>query len=239
MAGRIGDDAENRHAGAALEKVEARLKEGTIAAKLVDNEPGDSSSLSRLKQLERADQRCEHAAPVDVADQQHRRISERGNAHVDDLVGLQVDFGRAPGSFDDNQVVGGTQPIERLGDYFKQLSLVALIVSSAESRPRPAADDNLRAHLSFGFQQDWIHVDGGLDARCCRLLRLSAANLATVHGNRRVERHILRLERSDPQPILPEDPAERGDQRTLADRGSGALHHQRSRRHQPLRTISR
>ena len=56
-----------------------------VAAELVDDEAGDARALVGLEQLERADERGEDAAAIDVADEQHRRVGEPRDVHVDDV----------------------------------------------------------------------------------------------------------------------------------------------------------
>ena len=60
--------------------------------------------LLLLQQLHRAVQLGEHAAPVDVARQQHRRVHQLGQAHVDDVIRFQVDLRRAARALDDDDV---------------------------------------------------------------------------------------------------------------------------------------
>ena len=91
---------------------------------------------------------------------------------------------------------------------------------------RVAVDDDLRAAVAGRFEQDRIEVDARVDARGDRLQRLRAANLAAVHGDRAVERHVLRLERRDPHAAAPRKTAQARDQRAFAGVGGGALDHQ-------------
>jgi hypothetical protein len=54
----------------------------------------------------------EGAAPVDISDQQHGRAGQLGHAHVDDVVGPQVQLCRAARALDhDHVVVGGERAI--------------------------------------------------------------------------------------------------------------------------------
>ena len=75
------------------------------------------------------------------------------------------------------------------------------------------------------------------DAAGARLQRLGAADLAAVGGDGGVVRHVLRLERRDPQAAIGEGAAQPGDQQRLADIGAGALEHQR--RGQPSKLDAR
>ncbi len=74
--------------------------------------------LARLfrsrKQVERAAQMRNNAAPVDVGDQDHRAVDDFGKAHVGDVALAQIDLGRAAGAFDDYALVGSAQALLRL-----------------------------------------------------------------------------------------------------------------------------
>ena len=61
-------------------------------------------------------------------------------------------------------------------------------------RTRPTHDD-LRADIALGLQQHRIHVPAGRDTAGPRLQRLRPADLAAIRGDRRIVRHVLRLER--------------------------------------------
>ena len=71
---------------------------------------------------------------------------------------------------------------------------------------------------TFGFQQHRVHVDRGNHTRRFRLDRLRPPDLEPILGHSRVQREVLRLERSDSQPLLFENPAQRRDQNAFADR---------------------
>ena len=62
------------------------VEQRRIAAELVDEVALEPRALGRLEQRVRADQRRDHAALVDVADQHDRQIGRFGKAHVGDVV---------------------------------------------------------------------------------------------------------------------------------------------------------
>jgi hypothetical protein len=66
------------------------------------------------------------------------------------------------------------------------------------------------------------------EARSAGLERLRAADLAAVHRDRAVERHVLRLEGHDAHPAAHEHTREPGDERGLAGVGGRALDHERA-----------
>ena len=58
---------------------------------------------------------AKHAAPVDVAAEQHRGGGVEGDAHIDDFGGFEVDFGGAAGAFNDDHIVLAAQGVQRTG----------------------------------------------------------------------------------------------------------------------------
>ena len=59
-----------------------------------------------------ADQLRDDAAALDVAGQDHRQIGGLGEAHIGDVAGAQIDFGRAAGPFHHHQIA----PFADLGE---------------------------------------------------------------------------------------------------------------------------
>ena len=47
----------------------------------------------------------EHAAAVDVGDEEHRAVGGRGETHVGDVTVAQVNLGRAARAFDHDEVI--------------------------------------------------------------------------------------------------------------------------------------
>ena len=96
----VGDDAEHRAAGPLLEEAQPGLSSAAVAAEAVDQQAAHPRALVGLEQLQRADERREHAAAVDVADEQHRRVGEPRDGHVHEVAVAQVDLGRAARALD-------------------------------------------------------------------------------------------------------------------------------------------
>ena len=98
------------------------------------------------------------------------------------------------------------------------------------SRDALAAHDDLGAGSCSGLSRTGFS-GGGRDARGPRLQRLGAADLAAIGGDGGIVRHVLRLERRDPQAAIGEGAAEAGDDQRLADIGAGAHEHDGARSH--------
>ena len=91
-------------AGDLLQPVEPRLQQRLVATELVDDEAGHQPLVGRVEQRDRPVHRGEHAAAIDVADDDDRHVRVPGEAHVDVVAGPQVDLGRAAGALAQDDV---------------------------------------------------------------------------------------------------------------------------------------
>ena len=105
--------------------------------------PATSARSSGSKQLHGAHQLGEHAAAVDVADQQDRRPGVQGHPHVDYVVLLQVDLGRAPGALDHHNVVVPAQAAQGSRDRLPDCWLQVVVLTGRGGGLRTAHDDDL------------------------------------------------------------------------------------------------
>ena len=234
------DDAEHRHARARAQLGEPRGEHGLVATESIDDEAADPGAVGRVEQRKRSQERGEHAAAIDVAHEQHRRLGHAGHAHVDNVAVAQVDLGRAPRALDDHEVPGASKTRETLGHDREKLRLHPLILVPGDARDRPSAYHHLRPVPGLGLQEDRVHVHGRLDARGVGLRGLRPTDLAAPERDRRVEGHVLGLERRDSIAGPREDATEGRGEQALADTRCGALHHEARRRraHRPNRTLS-
>ena len=88
-----------------LDHRDARPQQRFIAAKFVDDKAANARAIFGFEQFQRAKQRCENAAAIDVADQQAGGIGGMGHAHVDDIVLAQIDLRRRARAFEQNQLI--------------------------------------------------------------------------------------------------------------------------------------
>ena len=101
----VGDDPRHRDAAQLLQRLQSRLQNGPVAPEFVDHHALDAAALVLLQQCHRTVELGEHAAPVDVAYQQHRRVHQLGKAHIDDIILLEVDLRRAACPLNDDHVI--------------------------------------------------------------------------------------------------------------------------------------
>jgi hypothetical protein len=183
------------------------LQQGGIATEAIHDEAFDARLLRGRQTGQRADEMGEHAAAVDVADEPDRDVDRLGEAHVRDVARAQVHFRRAARAFDDQPVELARQPRPRSQHGIHRHALVVVIRAGIEVGDGPAVDDHLRAPVGGGFQQHRVEVVARRQPRGLRLQGLRAADLAALDGDRRIERHVLRLERRDAQPPPMQDAA--------------------------------
>ena len=137
----------------------------------------------------------------------------------------QIDFGRAAGALDEDEVGLALQPGETVQHLRHQRRLDRLVFGGARRAEHLALHDDLRADLALRLQQHRVHVDARRHPRGARLQRLRPADLAAVGGHRRIVRHVLRLERPHVQAAIGEGARQPGHDQRLADIRAGALEH--------------
>ncbi len=115
-AGDPRHDPEHGHARARGQLLEPRTEHRHVAAEPVHDEAAHARAVGRIEERERAHECSEHAAAVDVADEQDARVGEPGDAHVHDLGRREVDLGGTPCAFDDDEVVGAPETRQALAD---------------------------------------------------------------------------------------------------------------------------
>ena len=229
---RVRHHTRHRHAAERLELPQPRLQNGPVAAELVHDRPLDARTLVRLQQRDRPVELREHAAPVDVPDQQHRRVHQLCQPHVHKIVLLQVDLRRAARALNDDHVILRREALIRRRHRGQKLPFPPVIFR----RPHVAHDLSVHDHLTAGvcrrLQQDRVHPHIRRDARRLRLHHLRPPHLAALGGDEGVQRHILALERGHAIAVLPENAAERRGEQALPRVRHRPLQHQ-IQRHLP------
>jgi len=76
-----------------------------LAAEAVDHKPRHHRPFPLAHHFHGADKGGIHAAAVDVTDEQHRGVGITGHGHVDDVMALEIDLGRAARAFQHHHVV--------------------------------------------------------------------------------------------------------------------------------------
>ena len=186
---------------------------------------GDERPLPFGKDLHRTDERGEDTPPVDVADKQDGGCRIAGHGHIDDIVGLEVHFGRASRAFQHDGVVFPGQGIEGPLRRVKGLGFVTDIGIHVHIPDGLPQDDHLRTRIAVRFQEDGIHAHIRIDASGLGLNDLGPAHLTAVVRHVRIERHVLGLEGRHPVAVLKQDAAQGGRKDALARIGARSLEH--------------
>ena len=210
----------------------ASVEQGRIAPHLVDDEADDQRGIGGVDHRFRADQRGDHAAPVDVPDQHDGNIGSGGEAHVRDVRIPQVRLRRAAGALDDDEIRRFAHLAEAFQHSRQQPPLGVLELARAGDTLDPALNDDLRAGIGARFQQNGVHVHAGRDPRRARLKGLRPADFAAIGRDGGVVRHVLRLERADGVSAVGERSQESGGEDRLADVRARPLQHDRPSGHQ-------
>ena len=191
---KIGNDAEDGLAREPFEHLRALRKEGNVAAEFVDEKALYERALLIGQERNGAAQLREDAAAVDIPHQQNGGGKLFREAHVHDVVVVQVQLDGAARALDDDDVVLRRQSLVRLHDGGEELFFIGKILARGHIADRLAEHDDLRADVGRGLQKDGIHAHVRLFSRRLRLHDLRAPHFEAVLGDVGIERHVLRFE---------------------------------------------
>ena len=226
-----------RAAGDPAQHVQPRLEQAAIAPELVHHEPGQQRLIGRVEQGDGAEHRGEHAAPVDVADHDRGQPGLPRQAHVDVVAVAQVDLGGAARALADHHVVLGPQLGQRRVRRGGEPGPHLVVVAGGDRVDRLAGQHHLARVVAARLEQYRIETQVGFEPAGGGLHRLGAAQFAAApvradhHGG--VVRHVLRLERRDPDAPAAQPAADAGGEHALAGVGGGAGDQQPAA-HRPL-----
>ena len=111
-------------------------------------------------------------------------------------------------------------------DVCVQVRFQIMIVTCAKVADRLSVNNDLRALLAGGFEQNGVEAVGGCPpARQC-LNGLGAANFAAFCRHSAVQCHVLGFEGGDLVAASRQQATQRGDQSALAGIRGRALHHE-------------
>ena len=217
-----------------MQHPDARFQQLAGAAELVDHEAADVGLVVGLEQGQRAVQRREHPAPVDVAHHDHGQVRGPGQAHVGDVGGAQVDLGRAARSLADDHVVLAPQLRQAVQGHVQQAGGVLPVLDRVNLAHRAAEHDHLAAPVAARLEQHRVHPRVGLQARGRGLHGLRSPDLRAVGGDEGVQRHVLGLERGHAHAPPGQPAAQPGREHALARVRGRARHQKRASRHHLL-----
>ena len=208
--------ADRAAAGQVGQHLKTGREERCVTSELVDEECRDVALVLGVEDRQRADQRGEDAAAVDVADEQHGQAGGACKAHVGQVALAQVDLGGRAGALADDDVEASAQGVQRVEDRLSQRSRQPLVGARGRLGVGRAHQQDLRRRLPRGLDQHGVHRGFRLDAAGGCLHRLRATDLGTRRRHRRVVGHVLGLERRDPHATAGQRAADAGGHQRLA-----------------------
>ena len=140
----VRDDPKDGLSRLFFQKVKGGRQEAHVTAKLVDDKALDERTLLRVEQFQRPHKGGKRTAAVDVSDQEDGRAKMLCHAHIDDIVCLEIDLGGAARALDHEQIIRGTQAIQRHLNGLPCLERIACVVlPRTHIADRFPHDDNL------------------------------------------------------------------------------------------------
>ena len=180
----IGNDSRHRDAAQTLKDLYARLQNFTIPPKFIDDRGLHPAAFLRFQKRHCPVKLREYAAPVDVAHQHHRRVHQLCQAHVDNILLLEIDFRRTSRSLYDNDIIFRCQRIVRIHYRREKLSLAFIVFHGAHIALNSAVHNHLAPHIRGGLEQNGIHAHIRFQPRGLCLHHLSPAHFFSVSGNK-------------------------------------------------------
>jgi len=107
----VRQQPEHRNARLGLDPFDPRLEDRAIAAELRDDDAADPSADVVGNQFDRPEDRREHAAALDVGDEQHVGVGKAGRLDVRQIAVVEVDLRDRAGPLRDHHVVCRRQPL--------------------------------------------------------------------------------------------------------------------------------
>ncbi len=155
-----------------------------------------------MQQRQRAINSGEYAAPVDIRHQNNRTLGHFRHSHIDDIAIAQIDFRRASGAFQHNNVIFLRQTVIDRKDLLTQTRFIVMVTHRIHIGRHFPHQHDLRQAIAGRFEQHRVHTHIWRDPRGFRLKNLRPPHLFTIRRNTRIKRHILRFKRRGTQTIL-------------------------------------
>ena len=195
--GRERKHAKTRRTRLVLEDAHSFIEQREVASELVDRKPAEQRALFRRQQLHTSNDGSEHAAALDVGDEDPGHLEASHEAQIDEVVRAQVHFGYAPRAFDHDHVEAASQIGIGGRDVRSQFVHRGVVFARRQGLPRSAVHNDLAAPVAGGFQQDRVHHRLGFETARLGLRDLRASNLTTRPARVGIVGHVLGLERRD------------------------------------------
>ena len=182
--GEMRNKAKGGPAGLVFDQLHRRVEEARVAAEFVDEEAADHGRVGRIDHRFRADDLGDHAAAVDIAQDDDRNIGRAGKSHIGEIASPEIDLGGGTRTFDKNEIRLGLQSIEAFENGRHEPGLHGLELAGPGTACHSAMNHDLGADFALRLEENRVHVDAGLHTAGPRLQGLRAANFSAVdcHG---------------------------------------------------------
>ena len=219
--------SQHRYAAQLLQHPAPIFKQPQIASELIDYYAFHQGAILRREQHQRAVDAGENPAAVYVAHQDDVGPGMASHGDVHQVAVAQVYLRQAPGPLHNYRVEAPAKPVIGVKHRLPQLlaTLLAEIVVGVAVADGFAIHHHLRGVVALGLEQQRIHVGVRFQSRGLCLHRLRPANLQPVRRGKRVERHVLRLERGGGVAVLFEYTAQGRGKHAFAHVAAGAGKH--------------
>jgi len=224
--GQVREDPQDGQSRFLFQPVQTGLQEGQVATEPVDDEPFDACPFCGCEEGQGSDQVGKDSAPVDVGHQQDRAICGFGKPHVRDVIFPEIDFCRGARSLHQNHPMLPCETFMRRQYDGEKFGLVVLVGSRFQMRRHFSQDNDLCALIGDGFEKNGVHVDVRRDPAGEGLKFLGPADFTSCRRDGAVEGHVLGFERGHGNALAFQPASQRGNHRTFARIGGGALNHQ-------------
>lgn len=174
------DHTEGGPSGEAGDGGQSIVEEAGVAAEFVDTEGFDVGCILLRQNGLSADDLRDDAAAVDVAAKDNGHASGIREAHIGDVARAQIDFGRAAGTLDDDEIGSGCEAVEAFEDGAHEFGFGFGVVAGTQGVPAFALHDDLRAGVCLWFEQNGVHVGVRFAPRGEGLERLGTADFAAI-----------------------------------------------------------
>ena len=149
---KVGSDTDNRNPGSFFQHPDPRIQNGPVSPELVDYKSLYHLPLVFFQELNRSDQLRKNAATVNVTDQKNRRTGDFRHSHINETVGiLQIDFRRASGALNHDDIVLRGEGFVSLSDLRDQVRLIAEIFPGIHVPQDLPVYDDLRSGVIRGL----------------------------------------------------------------------------------------
>jgi len=146
---KVGEQAKRAPAGSLCDELHSCFKQRCVASKFIDDKARDQRRVVCVDHGLAADELRDHAAAIDIANENDRGLGGARKSHIGDVMRAQIDLGGAAGAFNDDKIICGFQTREAVHHHRRQPGFPRLIVAGFRLTGDLPAHNDLRAILAL------------------------------------------------------------------------------------------